>query len=481
MSKQAEPNLTETLARFAVDLKLEDVPADVVMNAKRLLLDTLGAIMAATRTRMAPIAYQAGRMLGSGDEATLAGSKSRASLGSAIYVNARLGNCMDLDETFPVGHHFGIGAVVAALALAEAHKLTGRDLLLAIITGYELGGRLACAAGPPMFIEDGRVTGYPTLYGFSATVVFAAAGAAIKLLGLDHEQALHTLGIAGPTTPVPVMSKWSESVDLPDIKYAEAGWCTLAGVLAAVTAKEGATGFVNILDGDRGLMRMCGASHLDQDALVGELGYRWMLRDITYKPWPTCRWTHHPMTALATILREHVIDPAEVEAVRIKTNRLLCTPRFSNPKPQSFCSRQFSVPHGVAMMLLDVPVGPKWLDVARDDDALVAELREKVEMLHFDKGDAFAQHIVNGQTRRMPAEVAVVMRGGAVYEAETEFALGDPWHPNTAYNDAIVSEKFKTATGMPRDRADTLIGAIGRLEQLNDISALTSALSQASA
>jgi 2-methylcitrate dehydratase PrpD len=476
MAETLGQDLTGTLSRYASTLSLGEVPDDIVLNAKRLLLDTMGAILGATHTRMAPIAHACAQMLGAGDDATVAGRSERGSLGAAVYVNARLGNCMDLDETFPVGHHFGVGAVVAGLALAEARRLSGRDLLLALIAGYEVGGRLASAAGPPMFIADGKVTGYPVLYGFAAPVVFAAATAAIKLMRLDADTSRQVFGIAGATTPVPVMSKWSESVDLPDAKYAEAGWCSLAGVLAAEAARHGATGFSSILDGERGLLRMSGTESFDPDTLVGDLGARWMLADITYKPWPTCRWTHQPMTALAQVMRERRIDPSQVISVTIETNRLLCTPRFRNPDPRSFCSRQFSIPHAVAMMLLDVPVGAAWLDPARDADPRVASLRHKVEVTHFDRADVFAGHIVHGQVRNMPARAIVRLADGTTLVGDTEFALGDPWHRDTAYDDEAVIAKFRTASELAPHRADDLVDAVHSLEKLPSVDRLVGAL-----
>ncbi|WFT97043.1 MmgE/PrpD family protein [Bradyrhizobium barranii] len=115
-------DLTGALARFASSLNLADnladVPTDVKADARRLLLDSIGCILAAARTRMAPIVHGLAEFLGDGNAASIAGRKQRASLAGAVYANGRLANCMDLDETFPVGHHFGAGAVVAALALA---------------------------------------------------------------------------------------------------------------------------------------------------------------------------------------------------------------------------------------------------------------------------------------------------------------------------------------------------------------------------
>lgn len=470
-------DLTSALARFASTLDLGDVPAKIKTNAHHLLLDSIGCMMAATRTRMAPIAYGSAEFLGNGSVASVVGCKQRASLAGALYANGRLANCMDLDETFPVAHHFGATAVVAALALAETHKATGSRFLQAVITGYELGGRVASALGQPMLFTEGRLTGFSALYSCSAPVVFAAAGAAIQLESQSETLARQTLGIAGSNTPLPTTGMWAScTIDLPDCKYADAGWAALAGVFGARSAALGATGFSNIFDGDRDLIKMSGTDHFDPDTLVGGFGARWMLADITFKPWPMCRWTHHPLTALIKAVGKASIDVHQIERVIIGTNVLVCTPRFSNPAPRTFCSRQWSIPHAVAMVLLGIPAGPAWLDPAQDDDQNVRTLREKVSIEHWTPANAFASQLVRGQWRNMPARATIVMRDGSRLEAETEFALGDPWTTDTAYDDEDVIEKFRTVSGLSSVRANEIIQAVLDIEAEPDVEAIASAL-----
>ncbi|KWV55264.1 hypothetical protein AS156_05885 [Bradyrhizobium macuxiense] len=435
-------------------------------------------MLSATRTRIAPIAYALAEFLGAGAVGSVVGCQQRLSLAGALYANARLANCMDLDETFPVGHHFGVAAVVAALALAEARKATGSQLLSALIAGYELGGRVASACGAPLFLKDGCVTGCG-LYSCSASVVFAAAGVAIQLEHQNETLARQTLGIAGSNTPVPASTKWAESPDLPDCKYADAGWATLAGVFAARSAALGATGFDTIFDGAHGLIKMSGTECFDSDTLVGGFGSRWMLSDITYKPWPTCRWTHQPLTALAKATAMTNIDPQQIERVIIGTNVWLCTPRFTNPAPRTFCSRQFSIPHAVAMALLGVPVGPEWLDEAQDKDHNVSALRQKVCVENWAPANGFLNHVVRGQVRNMPARATIAMRDGTRIEAETEFALGDPWTRETAYSDKDVIEKFQVVSGLSRSRANHVIETVLHIEAQPNIEPILSILRDA--
>ncbi|MCC8977856.1 MmgE/PrpD family protein [Bradyrhizobium acaciae] len=470
-------DVTGTLARFASTLDLRNVPAAIKAEARRLLLDSIGCMTAATRTRMAPIAHRLADFMGVGNVASVVGRKQHASLAGALYANARLGNCMDLDETFPVGHHFGMAAVVTALALAEERNANGSQFLQAVITGYELGGRVASALGLPMLFTEGQLSGFPDVYSCSASVVFAATGAAIQLEAQDEALARQSLGIAGSNTPLPTTGMWASStIDLPDCKYADAGWATLAGVFAARSAGFGATGFSAIFDGDRGLIKMSGTDRFDPDNLIGGLGSRWMLADITYKPWPTCRWTHHPLTALLKALDNRNLSTDEIKEVVIGANVFLCTPRFRNPSPRTFCSRQWSIPHAVAMILLGIPVGPAWLDPAQDDDKNVRTLREKVRIEHWYRANLIQTNTIREQWRNMPAHVTIVLRDGTRLEAQTEYALGDPWTSDTAYGDQQVIEKFRSVSGLSEVRANDVIEAVSDIETQRDVKAIASAL-----
>ncbi|MGY4353198.1 2-methylcitrate dehydratase PrpD [Bradyrhizobium sp. GM7.3] len=473
--RNTDTDLTGALARFTSTLNLADVPDNVKADARRLLLDSIGCLIAATQTRIAPIVYGLADFMGVGEVASIVGRKQRASLAGALYANGRLANCMDLDETFPVGHHFGVAAVVAALALAEARKATGSQFLQAVIAGYELGGRVASASGPPMILKNGRPVGFPVLYSFSGSVVFAAAGSAIQLESQNEALARQTLGIAGSSTPIPVGSKWAEVPDLPDCKYADAGWAALAGVFAARSATLGATGPSAILEGDCGLTRMCGIAPFDPDTLIGDFGSRWMLSDITYKPWPTCRWTHQPLTALVKAAANANIEVEQIERVIIGANLFLCTQRFTNPTPRTFTSRQYSIPHAVAMVLLGIPVGPAWLDDSWDHHP-VRTLREKVKVEHWDHANTLARHIVRGQVRNMPARATIVMRDGTRLEAETEFALGDPWTSDTVYGDEHVIKKLRVVSGLSTTRATELIEAVMNIEAKPNIDAIVSVM-----
>jgi 2-methylcitrate dehydratase PrpD len=171
---------TRVLSAHVSGLSLEAVPEHVRHEAKRLVLDTLGCLIAGVGCEIGSIASAMAAWFGGQSRATIAGAQARGSVLGAIYANARTANALDFDETFPVGAHFGSAGVVAALALAEELGLSGPEMLLAAIAGYEFAGRVASYIGPVVHIDSGRVVGFPDVWGVAAPVVFAAAAATAK-------------------------------------------------------------------------------------------------------------------------------------------------------------------------------------------------------------------------------------------------------------------------------------------------------------
>jgi 2-methylcitrate dehydratase PrpD len=463
------PSSTALLAEYFSDLELEDAPERVVHEAKRLVLDTIGSLIAACTTEIAPMVRMSARLFGSGDVATICGEQAKAGLLPAIYANARLANALDFDETFPVGAHFGVGVVAAALGFAQAYALSGREFLTSVLAGYEFGGRVASYIGPVLQVRDGRVVGFPEVWGVAAPVVMAATAAAGRARKLSPKRFAEAIGLAGSNAPLPCGSHWSDSVDLPNCKYADAGWCAVAGAFATLSVELGSTGFSAILDGPRGLARMYGVGDANEKWMVDGLGIDWMLDDVTYKPWPTCRFTHYPLTALEYLLQNHAIDVNRIDEIIVETGPLAASGRFTNPNPRTFAAREFSYHHMVAMRLLGIPPGPRWLDAKSVEDPRAEALKAKIQVEAHPRGDSFAETIVRNQIRTMPGGIRIVAAGKS-YRAEAEYALGDPWSAATRFNDDDIFSKFRSI--VPSGHADRLIDTIMKIEQMPDINAV---------
>ncbi len=443
--------LTSGFAAYFAALTLGDIPADVQGLGRLLLLDTVGCMTAGAQAAPAQQIRTVGRLFGGAGQASEVGNHELQGVARAAYVNARVANLLDFDETYPVGVHFGVGAVAAALAGVQASNGTLSELLCAAIAGYEAGARMASAIGPMMSVENGEVTGFSRVWGVAAPVVLAATVAYSKALRLDQRTLHQAIAIAGSNIPLPIGSKWSDATDLPDVKYCDAGWCTMAGIHGVESAMAGLTGFENILEGDSAIPQAYSASMPDPSKLHDELGQRWHLRDITIKPWPCCRFMHPPMSALNRLLRQQQVQPEEIEELVIYTGPLANSSRFRNPQPRTFASFQFSYAHACSMLAMNIEAGHRWFDTALSGSEMARGIRDKVRIELYEPSLVFARHMKHNQIRQMPGAAKVVTRRGT-WELASDFADGDPWSQANKYEWKDVVGKFITANPSDRSR-----------------------------
>lgn len=480
----------EDLSRFALDLRLKDVPEDVVRDAKRLIIDTFGCIIGSQKTEIGPLVLNGARGFGAIGPASIVGRHQKVSPFGAAYANGRLGNAMDFDDTHASGIHLATGVVTGALAFAEERGLSEAEFLLAVIVGYEVGGRFCRAFGPffakdemgPIhsFGEEGSDRSFPRVWSLAAPLALGAAAAAGHGLQLSMSNFVQALAATVYNAPLLQGSAWTEKlVDLPNSKYCDAGTCSQVGVQSAFLAATGTTSFPDMLEGDATIVRLFGdRSEVGLDYLTKDLNNVWMLRNSTFKPWPSCRLMHQSATALNDLLRATSIGPDDVDRIVVETNRVGCVDRFTQPAPQSFVARQFSIPHTTAMQVMRIPPGPLWLADDWLENSMYTDLVNKIEIVTHPQGEQFHTFMVDNEFREIPGGVRVTC-GDTEYSRESRFALGDPWSRETRFSDHDLDKKFETLV----DAGDmsVLLDHIRELGGSRPISALTASIADAAA
>ena len=442
----------QTLVEYFSGLHYEQVPEDAMQETKRMVLDTLGCIVSARGTEAGRIAERFAGLLG-----------GASGIAGSAYVYGRLADAMDFNEGYG-GAHFGCGAVAAALALAREPGITGKEFLTAVAAGYELGGRIQDAMGPYYSVVDGRQSFSP-VWGIATPIVYAAVGAAARALRLDHALTAQAWGLAGSNSPIPVGAKWSSSIDLPNTKYCDAGWCSLAGVTGALSAQFGSTGITTLLDDPGGLLRMVSSLHPAHALLFAGLGTRWRIRDVVYKTWPCCGLLDEPMDDLLSLMQEQPFDVETIERIEVEVGSAIVIPRFVNTDPRTFASLQFNLPHALAMLLLKVPPGPEWLSADLARDPRVAALRAKVIVReHRDPWPAPGQ--------RKPSSVRVITKNG-----DRPRFSGNRGQTSKRWGDDEIVDKFRSLVAPDDDRS--IIDTVMSLETLDSPAPLLDALQRA--
>jgi 2-methylcitrate dehydratase len=268
------PTVAEDIARWLVELRYEQVPADVIARAKRVLLDTLGCALGAIGAAPVRAAQQVVALQGGSPQATVLGLGRKASCDQAAFLNGMALRYFDYNDYIALGrpNHASIN-VAPALAVAEMQGSSGQALLLGLIAGYELEVRLRDA------IAAKRREGWDDT---SIEAQYAAAATAGKLLQLDEVKLANALAIAGSNANT--LAEVRRGAELTPAKGSAEPMAARNGVFAALLARAGLTYPLTIFEGENGFAKMVSGS-LDEAILRKRSGDFQILKSCI-KLWP---------------------------------------------------------------------------------------------------------------------------------------------------------------------------------------------------
>src|SRR5579863_8036508 len=279
MTPRTSPEaVTRRLAEFLSRATFAELPALVVADTRRSVLDWLGSALAGSLEPPARMTQRVIDGFGASEEATVF-SAPRASAPAAALANGVASHILELDDIHKASTvHAAAPVIPAALAAAEREHADGKAFLLAVALGYEAALRVGEAVNPSHY----RFW-HPT--GTAAT--FGAAAAAGSILRLDPARMLDALGTAGTQAA----GLWEFNADGAMSKHLHPGKAAMNGILAADLAREGFTGASRILEGERGFFRATSETP-DVSRITDGLGERWKIGENGYKLHSCCGHTH---------------------------------------------------------------------------------------------------------------------------------------------------------------------------------------------
>lgn len=402
-------NPNDTVIQFILGLAWRDLPLPVQHQAKRCLLDALGALLAGTRTPPGRLMARIARSQFPGNEATLLVHGHRVSAAGAALANGFAGNALDIDDGYRLvkGHP---GACVLPLVLAAAEMdpaLAGSDLLTALVVGYEVG------------IRAGRIrhATYACYHSSGSWGALAGAAAAGKLLGLDAHTLRQALGTAEYHAPIAPMMK---GIETPSMGKDSIGWGAMVAMLAVLMAREGFTGIAPLF------------ADTPEPAWVQQLGHDWQILNLYFKPYAACRWAQPAVEGALRLQREHGLAAADIRAIRIRTFAAACA--LSTRPPANTEEAQYNIAFPVAAALLDGEVGPRQVLPPRIFDPGLRDLLARVTT----EADADCEKAFPANTY---AEVEVETVGG---QRLASGRMGPRWEPpDSLPTDAELEAKFR--------------------------------------
>lgn len=436
------PNVTQRLAQFVAQTRLDDIPSAVMHQAKRSVMNFFAVALAGCRTAPVEIALATLAQFSGGKQATLVGRGERIDALSATFLNAAGANVYDFCDTHTrTVIHPTVPVVPPLLALAELRRVSGPDLLFAIVLGNEIEDRIGLAVSPQHYSLGWHIT--------STCGVFGAAAAVGKLIGLDAQRLVWALGTAATQS-----SGLCECLGTAS-KSASVGNAARNGLLSALLAEKGFDGPPEPLNGVQGLYNAMGVPP-DLSFLTDGWGKSWQIMETAYKPYP-CGFVINPVLDCVLDWRRDHRD-AEVVKVVVRGNPLLAD-RTDRPNVTNGRLSQVSVQHAVAAALMRGKAGPDEFSDECVADPKVAAVRAKVEVVRDSSFSTIA------------AAVDIATADGQVYRLSTQAARGSDVNP---MSDGDLEAKLRHAAAGWNGSHDIqpLIDAIWGLDQSADVAGL---------
>jgi 2-methylcitrate dehydratase len=441
------PTVAQDIARWVVALRYEELPPDVIARAKRVLLDSVGCILGAIAAEPVRVAQLVVAAQGGNPQATILGIGRKASCEQAAFLNGMALRYLDYNDYIAMGRpHHGSMNVAPALAVAEMEGLTGRDLLLGLVAGYELEVRLRDATVQ-------RPEGWDET---SILAQYAATATAGKLLRLDEQKLANALAIAGSNANT--LAEVRQGAELTPAKGSAEPMAVRSGVFAALLARAGLTYPLTIFEGRSGFARIV-SGKLDEAILRKRSGDFQILKSCI-KLWPCVGTSQAPIAAALDIRKRHP-HPEEISGVTVMLSDFAYKQQAAFP--EEINSREHadhSVPYIVARALLDGEVRANDFEERRFKEPRALALMRKLTL----------RHDASLSSENIGANLEVALQNGPVLTASVPIPPGNMLNPA---GDPELTRKFLTLAeevlGKRAQRAIDLILAVDTMTDLKDL------------
>lgn len=453
---------TRKLANFCSDLNFEAIPEKILSIARWCILDNLGIIIGATKTEFGKTIIRYTKLLGDREEATILGDGSKSSARNAALANGSLSEALELQDGYTKGgYHPCCGTISASLATSEWKGKSGKDLITAIVAGYEVGNRVSESIFPSHLSKGFQPTGTAGSVG--------AAAAAGKLLGLDREQLYNALGIAGFILPISTGDNlWGGYT----VKPVHGGAAAKTGIEAAMLAMEGLNAAP--LEGDRsigkGFLRVV-SDGVQLAKLTEGLGNQYTLENLYFKPYALCRCIHAPVEVAIGLKEKYGLKIENIEKVVVRTYDFAAyVPGQTRTTADSDATRcQFSVPYGVAAALMYGQVGLEQMMGEATRDTNIHDFAQKIDVVHDHEMDKL-------RPKNRPAAVDVTLKDKRVVSGQVDFPKGDMRKPMT---EKELIQKFSDLTRdiIGEEKSRHVMDTVFSLEKIDSIEELILQLS----
>ena len=441
----------DILSAFVAETRLEDLNPEAVSATKDVTLDTLGAIVAGSRE---PENGSLARLV-----AERSGTPTAAILGHdlsvepmlAALVNATAGVALEMDE----GNRFGGGhpaihCLPGAIAVGEEMGASGGQIIESILVGYEVESRMGAAT-----------RARPNVHGHGHWGTVGTAASVAKLRGYDAGQIRGVINLAASMSPA---NSWMPAIRGATIRNLYPGRSGLQGILAAHLYE---CGFTGLDDAPSDVFGSIIGDRFDPEVVVDGLGGEYRIQQNYFKFYACCRQNHSSLEVVLQLRARERLSFEEVESVSV-TTRYMHEGMVAGEYPSSTLGAKFNAPYAIAAALVRGSADVSAFLPEAIGDERIRDLASKV--------DVTVDPSLGLDQESGPFTRAVVrLTNGRALEGTSDVVAGD--YGNRLPRQELLDKFHLLNEGhLGIERADTVIDAVGRLEQLGDVRELTSLL-----
>ncbi|MEO8441898.1 MAG: MmgE/PrpD family protein [Betaproteobacteria bacterium] len=429
----------EALAKFVAQTRLDEIPPEVQSHAKRVVLDTLGVILAgAQRPEVSQLREKLAATAGTGATVFARGWHQHDPR-TAAFLNTVAGRAIELGE----GHRYvsyqgAMQILPGVLAVGECAKASGREMLAALILGYDVGARLAAA-----------MTTRPLAHQNGQAALLGAAAAGARMRGLNAADTSRAMRIA---TTLVLTPSYNNAINGATTLNVAGG---MSGFAAGLVPDLALAGFTAQDDAIEEALTSLVGDGFKPDALLTELGTRWEITRDWFRLRACCNPIYAALDALEAALAELNPRPDEIERIDVATFAFAAAMR--NPDPPNYFASKYSLPHAAAALIINGNTGFNSLNDAALQNPAIAGLRHRVHV-------AEDTALTAAAPRLKPARVTLKLKDGRQTTHTCDSPRGDCLNP---YTEAEIRAKFRELAGpsiTPAGCAE-IEHAIGRCDQ----------------
>ena len=450
-------NELEQLSKFILELDLNEIPENVVETAKLCILDSYAAAVGASKDELVVNIIKNYKALYPQDnlnDVFVWGHDVKLPVIQAAFINSLMGHRLELDDVHTTSKtHIGTVVVPAAISLAQYLNSSGKELLEAIICGYETMSRIGMGLG----VSSHRNKGWHVT---STAGTFGAAAVAAKLLKLNINETIFSLGMAGTQS----FGLWAFLEDSASSKILHPARATSSGIEAAFLAKAGMTGPKSILDAKDGSLFKAMSDEYDLSLVTKDLGVVYEILNVDNKPYPCCRSTHCTIDSALYLKDNFNINIEQIKEIEVETYLVgykQCGLTEGSINPCTPTEAKFSTPYTVAVALIN---GKVILEDFKEENIKDQEKNKLLKKVIVKPNKIF--------TDRYPehwgCRTTIIMNSGESFEVEIKDALGSVYNPVS--KDAVENKVIPLLRVAYNEGINDVIDMILNIERYQSIS-----------